>query len=71
MRCEYRFTFSMDTNIITKLILGIFLGPGHLALVVEMLQRECDRQAGRIVGEMRKHRRLDAVVNSVCDSLRY
>ncbi|XP_042869293.1 conserved oligomeric Golgi complex subunit 4-like [Penaeus japonicus] len=51
-------------------IIETYYGPGHLALVVEMLQRECDRQAGRIVGEMRKHRRLDAVVNSVRDSLR-
>lgn len=45
-------------------------GPGHLSLVIEMLQRECDRQAGRIVAELRKHRRLDAIVASVQNTLR-
>lgn len=52
-------------------IIETYYGPGHLSLVIEMLQRECDRQAGRIVGEMRKHRRLEATVSSVRNSLRY
>uniref|UniRef100_A0A0P4W7W1 Conserved oligomeric Golgi complex subunit 4 n=1 Tax=Scylla olivacea TaxID=85551 RepID=A0A0P4W7W1_SCYOL len=52
-------------------IIETYYGPGHLSLVVEMLQRECDRQAGRIGSEMRKHRRLDAVVSAVRSSLRF
>ncbi|KAK7076819.1 Golgi transport complex subunit 4 [Halocaridina rubra] len=52
-------------------IIETYYGPGHLSLVLEMLQRECDRQAGRIVSEMRKHRRLDAVVSAVRDALRF
>ncbi|XP_045109193.1 conserved oligomeric Golgi complex subunit 4-like [Portunus trituberculatus] len=52
-------------------IIETYYGPGHLSLVVEMLQRECDRQAGRISSEMRKHRRLDAVVSAVRSSLRF
>lgn len=36
-----------------------------------MLQRECDRQAGRIGSEMRRHRRLDDVVTAVRSSLRW
>ncbi|KAG7154770.1 Conserved oligomeric Golgi complex subunit 4-like [Homarus americanus] len=51
-------------------IIETYYGPGHLSLVIEMLQRECDRQAGRIVGEMRKHRRLEAIVSAVRNSLR-
>lgn len=39
-------------------------------MVVEMLQRECDRQTARIGSEMRKHRRLDAIVTSVRTALR-
>ncbi|XP_071533088.1 conserved oligomeric Golgi complex subunit 4 [Panulirus ornatus] len=52
-------------------IIETYYGPGHLSLVLEMLQRECDRQAGRIVAEMRKHRRLDAIVSGVRNSLRF
>ncbi|XP_069957508.1 conserved oligomeric Golgi complex subunit 4 isoform X1 [Cherax quadricarinatus] len=52
-------------------IIETYYGPGHLSLVIEMLQRECDRQAGRILAEMRKHRRLEATVSSVRSSLRY
>lgn len=52
-------------------IIETYYGPGHLSLVVDMLQRECDRQAGRIGSEMRKHRRLDAVVSAVRSSLRF
>ncbi|KAG0730329.1 Conserved oligomeric Golgi complex subunit 4 [Chionoecetes opilio] len=52
-------------------IIETYYGPGHLSLVVEMLQRECDRQAGRVGSEMRKHRRLDAVVSAVRNSLRF
>lgn len=51
-------------------IIETYYGPGHLSLVVEMLQRECDRQAGRIGSEMRRHRRLDEVVAAVRSSLR-
>ncbi|KAK4294099.1 hypothetical protein Pmani_033249 [Petrolisthes manimaculis] len=55
---------------VRQAIIETFYGPGRLAVVVEMLQRECDRQTARIGSEMRKHRRLDAIVASVRTALR-
>ncbi|XP_018013671.1 conserved oligomeric Golgi complex subunit 4 isoform X2 [Hyalella azteca] len=50
-------------------IIETYYGPGQLAVVVQELVRETDRQAGRLIAEMRAHRRLDALTTAVSESL--
>uniref|UniRef100_A0A2P2I5A5 Conserved oligomeric Golgi complex subunit 4 n=1 Tax=Hirondellea gigas TaxID=1518452 RepID=A0A2P2I5A5_9CRUS len=50
-------------------IIETYYGPGQLVLVVTELVSETDRQAGRIIAEMRTNRRLDALTTAVNDAL--